>query len=273
MATKSYSTQQAGAPITGATMLLLGVAAQLHNGPVKVLHIEGNVNSTTGSPYYIQLLGLPNGVGATSGTTIPLWSRLCVLASAPSQVNGFAFDYDEIGIDTARMNYPEAATLGGDNTLNVWVAISSTDNVWTSVVANTEVTVDVEQTFVDPSNETIAGDQATGVDALAVFTDPHPAYRLTKFAAQNVNLGATGYIMLFAYAAPADGSKPIAQWAVGASNTIIESFGVGLQPIQGDASYVPHYGCYLYGSSTAGTLTKTVGTNWYIQAWYQKAQQ
>lgn len=269
MPTKSISTMQAGVPLTGATLL------QLSTGPVKIFNVEGNVNSTNGNSYYIQLLGTASPV---SGTTKPLYSRLAVTSGTSSGINGFAFDYNPQGIDTARMNYPEQAASGGDNTSGVWVAISSTDTVWTSVAATTDVTVDIEQQYNDASNETITGDTSTGVDSLAVYTDPNTAKRLTRIQYSNsvASTVAPVYLQLFA-SVPATGAIPIQEWTVTSTASVSLFFGQSGFPVEGGTqvvpsgtlpgSYVQHFGCYLYGSSTAGTFTATTGGNWNLKAW------
>lgn len=259
---------QAGAPLTGATVM------QIFTAPVKIFHIEGNVNSTTGTSYYIQLL---NTATPSSGTTIPLYSRLAVLSSTASGVNGFAFDYTgPDGLDTSRMNYPESATKGGDNTSGVWIAISSTDTVWTSVAANTDVTVDIEEQYNDAANETITGDTSTGVDSLAVWTDStaNTAKRLTRLSVTNNN-GVTAYLMLFCYANPATGDLPIQQWQLASGATLNLFFGQSPPPIQqaGDSTsglvvnYTYHVGCYLFGSSTTQYLTATSASGWTMKTW------
>src|ERR1700679_3307718 len=97
MATYTISTQQAKQPLDNAHFLFLSAV------PIVIYDIEGNTSSTTGTNYYIQLFGTATPV---SGTTIPLYSRLCVAAATASGINGFSFVYRPIGIDTQEMTNP-----------------------------------------------------------------------------------------------------------------------------------------------------------------------
>ena len=253
--TKTVSTQKAGQVLDASHYLLVNGA------PVNIRNIEGEVNSTIGTSYYIQLHG---SVPAT-GVTVPLYSRLCVTSLSPSGVNGFSFTYPE-GLSTAAMNFPEAAAAGGLNSLPVYVAISSTDNVYTSVEANTQVTVDFELQTDEVTNAVITGDTTTGVDSLAVFTDPNAAKRLVKAQVTN-NTGAVGYLMLFAQANPANGALPLQQWKMADGATLKLDFSGGI-PVQSmDATFTLHTGCYLFGSSTTQVLTKTVAAGWNMKGW------
>jgi hypothetical protein len=257
MANKTLSTQQSGQVLDASHYLTLG------SSPVNILAIEGEVNSTTGTAYYLQLLGT---LTPATGVTVPLWSRLVVAAATGSGNNGFSFEYMRGGLDTATMNFPEAATVGGSNALPVVVAISSTDNVYTAVAANTQVAVTVEDAYLEIATQTVTGDLTTGVDSLAVYTDPNPTKRLVQFQAVN-GTGAVGYVMLFAVANPANGDLPIQQWKVGIGVTLTERFGAGWPVQASDTAYALHTGCYLFGSSTTQVLTKTVATAWNLKAW------
>ncbi len=254
MSVKSISTQQAGQVLDATHFLQLGT------GPVTIFDIEGEV-AAAGANYFIQLLGVSQA-NAVSGTTVPLYSRLAILSGGST---GFSFVYRPIGLDTANMSFPEAATTGGSNTLPVYIAISSTDNVYTAVAVNTHVTVDLEDNNVEIPNQTITGDTTTARDNLTVYADPNAAKELVQFQVTN-NLGADAYLMLFAYS-PANGDLPIQQWKVTNGATITERFGAGWPIQQSTAAYVLKTGCYLVGSSTTQTLTKTTGTNWTMKAW------
>jgi len=253
--TKTVSTQKVGQVLDASHYLLV------NGSPVNIRNIEGEVNSTTGTSYYIQLHG---SIPAT-GVTVPLYSRLCVTSLSPSGVNGFSFTYPE-GLSTAAMSYPEAAATGGLNSLPVYVAISSTDNVYTAVAANTQVSVDFEAQVDALANTIITGDTTTGVDNLTVFTDPNATKRLVQAEVTN-NTGAVGYLMLFAQANPANGTLPLQQWKIANGATLKLGFAGGI-PVQSmDATLALHTGCYLFGSSTTQTLTKTVATGWKMKGW------
>jgi len=179
MPTKTISTKQAKAAITGATGLTINA-----NGPVRIHALEGTVASTNGTSYFIQLHGTAS---PQSGTTIPLYSRLVVPSNAATATNGFSFVYDPEPLDTARMTNPAGGTLAtnGTNTQPVYAFISSTDTVFTSVAASTQLDVVIEEVVLDYPNQTITGDASTGCDALTVFADPNPAKRLTKLQLSN----------------------------------------------------------------------------------------
>lgn len=260
--TKTISTYQAKQVLDGTHFL------QLSAGPCKIFNIEGNTNSTTGTNYYIQLLGTATPV---SGTTIPLFSRLAVPSAYATGINGFAFDYQPTGITSSTLTNPIGGTsaTAGQDTNGVWVAISSTDTVYTSVAGSTDISVDIEEYELEvPSNQVIIGDLTTAVANLAVFADPSAPNFVYNIMVTN-NTGADGYLMLFGKV-PANGDIPIVgrTWKLATGTTQTINFGSGgLSPVQADASGTLHTGCYAYGSSTSQTLTAT-GANWTIQAFY-----
>lgn len=262
MPIKSVSTQQAGQVLDVNHYLLVS------STPVLIFDIEGEVTSTTGTNYYIQLLGTatPN-----SGVTVPLFSRLAVTSIATSGQNGFSFVYRPQGLDTSTMNYPETAIVGGSNSSPVYLAISSTDNVYTAVAASTQVAVNFEDTYQEFPNLVITGDLSTGCDALQVYDDGNPDKRLLQFQAL-LTVGANpSYLMLFGYKNPTNGALPLQQWKVtpGVANMITKRFNAGLFTMQGNPStYVKNTGCFLYGSTTTQYLTASVASAWNMKAWY-----
>jgi hypothetical protein len=199
MPIKSVSTQIAGLSLNGTNFL------KVATNPVLIYDIEGDVNSTTGTAYFLQI----HGVSPSSTVTVPLWSRLVVPASAPSQINGFSFIYRPIGLDTATLNFPESINnaTAGSNIYPVFFAISSTDDVYTAVNATTRLTVDIEDTYQEYPNQTIAGDISTGVEALTIWASPSAAHKLMQIVVSNstaqlssgvLTIGATYKIVLFA---------------------------------------------------------------------------
>lgn len=275
MPVKSISTQQAK-QVLDATHYL-----QIYNGsggPPLIFDIEGEVNSTTGTAYYIQLLS--TGAPAT-GTTIPLYSRLAVPAAASSGNNGFSFIYRPIGLDTSTMTNPVGGTVATDGSItsNIYVAISSTDSVYTSVAASTQVTVDIEDTYLEIPNQTITGDLATSVDALTVWTDPGASHKLIQLQYQSgqATTAAPNYIQIFA-SSPVANQIPLQEITITDQNIDIIRFGSGFS-VQGQGAptlvaglvtipnYTFHTGCYIAGSTTAGYLTATTGGEWYFKAW------
>jgi hypothetical protein len=248
MSTRTVSTQQAAQQLDATHFL------QVATGPVTLYGFEGYVNGNAGTQYYLQI----HGVAPTTGSTVPLYSVQVIGG------NGFSFLYNN-GLNTKQMSFPDQATTGGTNTLPVFFAISSTDTVYTSVAASTDLLVTLDEPRTIPANETITGDTTTGRDSLPVYTSPNTAKRLMKFQVTN-NTGATAYLMLFAYSNPALGDVPQAQWTIANGATLTQDLGTGLMVMQAPA-FVLKTGCYLFGSSTTQTLTATVATNWKMKAW------
>ncbi len=254
MPVKTISTQKAGQVLDVSHILLLGTS------PVTIFDIEGE-SVSAGAALYIQLLGTAAPV---SGTTVPLYSRLAVPAAASAGNNGFSFTYRPIGLDTSTMAFPESAILGGSNASPVYIAISSTDNVYTAVAASTQVTVDIEDTYLEIPNQVITGDNTTGVDYLAVYTDPNAAKRLVQFQVTNNN-GATAYLQLTARVAGVD--IPIQEWTLTSGQTLTQRFGSGWAIYSQDTNGVIHTGCYITGSSTPAVFTPTIASGWTMKAW------
>ena len=248
MAVKTISTIQAAQPLDATHFL------QVSTGPVAIYGFEGYVNGVANTQYYLQI----HGVAPTTGVTVPLYSVQV------TGVNGFSFLYTN-SLNTRQMSFPDQAATGGTNTLPVYFAISSTDTVYTSVAASTDLLVSLDEPRTNPGNETITGDTTTGRDSLLVYTSPNTAKRLMRFQVTN-NTGATGYLMLFAYSNPALGDVPQAQWTIANGVTLTQDFGGGLVVTQSPA-FVQKTGCYLFGSSTTQTLTATVATGWKMKAW------
>lgn len=259
MPIKSISTIQAKQVLDATHFLLVGLT------PVLIFDIEGEVSSTTGTAYYIQLLGTAT---PTSGTTIPLYSRLAVPAATSTGVNGFSFIYRPIGLDTSTLNNPVGGTnsTDGSNTLPVYVAISSTDGVYTSVAASTEVSVNFEDTYLEIPNQVITGDTSTTTSVNVVFSDPNPAKKLLQFQITN-NAAGTMYIMLFGYSSFVLGSLPLQQWPITSGQTLIKRFGAGWAIQQCDSQYILHTGCYLIISTTTQYYTPVSIDASYMKAW------
>lgn len=246
METKSISTYQAKVPITGTTGLLISLF------PVKILNIEGNVNSTTASNYYLQLHGVSN---PASGTAVPMYSVQVVLANQASQVNGFSFVYPD-GLNTNQFTNPvlgttasptSATSLDGGNTNPVYAFISSTDGIFTSVAANTDLRVDIE----DPNPTEISGQSivsSLGSGALTVFTTPQTTGKKLLSISLTSTFGGTGqavWFYLFAYDLAVSNSPALMapfKFLFGVPTTY--TFGEGLAPIQ-IVNGLTSTGCYL----------------------------
>lgn len=242
---KTISTQKAGQVIDATHFL------RVAGNPVKVFRIEGETNSTTGTDYYIQLLAVPFA-SAVSGTTVPLLSVLAVPAAYPSAKSGFSFIYPE-GLDTSRMSYPASATVNGDNTSEVYVALSSTDVVWTAVAGATNLAITIEQFFVDLPNQTKLVTLASAQSIVWADLIANTNLRLINFTYNNTG-GTDVYVQLSTFA-PSLGTLSLMEWKCLANATINQSFGNGQTLMQNNALYVPHYGCYISTSDTPLTYT------------------
>lgn len=255
MKTLSISTETLGNPLNANTYLPLtgnfpNPFTNAPNGPVKIVAIEGYCNGAAGTQYWLQIL---NGA---PGATVPMYS-VQVLGG-----QGFSFIYP-LGLDTATMQDGGGASLG-ENVYKPYLAISSTDGLYTSVAATTNVRVDIEMQFQMPLGLITANGNNTG--SLTVFADPNATNKLCAFSVVN-NTGAVGYLMLFAYANPVNGATPLQQWPVQNGGTFATTFGnAGVRFQQGKADYSIHTGCYLVASSTTQTLT-TVANGWNMFAW------
>jgi hypothetical protein len=244
MPTKTIST------IMNAQQLDATHFLQLSTLPCKVFNLEGYVNGTAGTQYYLQLLGVSQA-SAVSGTTVPLYSRQ-VLGG-----NGFSFTYVN-GIDTARMQNPDPVkkqlSNNGNNVLPVYAAISSTDTVYTAVAAATDLAVDIEQSVAEGSNYIKASNILT--TTLGVWADDvaNTKYRLMNFTFDATGSNAACFVQLSTFS-PSAGTIPLISLPVPAGGIITKHFGSGLALVQSAANYVPHYGCIISTSSTPTVYT------------------
>ena len=259
---KSISTYQAQQPLDGTHFLLLA------NFPVKIYAFEGNVSSTAGSSYYLQFHG---SAAPASGTAVPLLSVEVVVPASPTGITPFSFVYPE-GIETRNLSNPlgAIATTGG-NTLPVYVAISSTDTVYTSVAASTNVRVDIN----DPDalilpNQNVAGDLVTNISSLAVFTASTTApNKLVRVEVVNTfgGPGINAWLCMFAYASPSSGDVYLKQWKTTNGVPFEVNFGEGYYPQQ-IVNGTLQNGCYLYTSLTAYRYVATGSSIGAIRATY-----
>jgi hypothetical protein len=162
----------------------------------------------------------------------------------------------------------------------LFVGVSSTDGTWTASASTMNVTVWTNDPVVSTN---VVGSRLTNTDSLAVFTDPNAGKRLYRIITANSGqifitnaAGVTGtMLMLFAYANPLTGAIPLQQFFIPSSGLAVSlSFNAGISMQQegkavlgtAPSDYALHTGCYLYGSSTANTLTATASTQWAILA-------
>lgn len=237
-ATQSVSTATLGHVLDGTHFL------QVSTQPCKIFNLTGVCGGSSGTVYYLQILGV---AAPSTGVTVPLFSV---------PINGalpFAFDYNNKGLDTSSMNLLGGPIIAGSNTLPVYVAVSSTFEVWTSVAGNVDVDVTFEESVVSTPNQTLValtGPQPT----LAVFTNPNPARRLISLQAVNAT-GAAAFLYLFAEVPTTAGATPIAVWPIANSIMINKSFGTGLACLrQNSTTFAQATGCYLVGDPNPNTV-------------------
>lgn len=200
---------------------------------------------------YLQIHDLLAASSLSSGVTVPLKSYRVAAAGALPSIFG---------------------VLGGITLTNgLVIAFSSTEEVYTALATRIDVVGQIDE--YELSNiigSTIVGDESSGVDALIVWANgatTQGLHQLRRAVITNSN-GATSYLMLFAHS-PSNGDIPIEQWALADAARLIQNFGTsGIVPFAKTAANVLRDGCYLQGSSTTGTLTKTVATSWKIKAWW-----
>jgi hypothetical protein len=156
----------------------------------------------------------------------------------------------------------------------LYAAVSSTQEAYTASASTMDITVEMDDPE-EPLGNSYAGDTVTGVDSLVVYAS---SANENLYAIDVTNSGgATAYLQMFTAAAPAAGQAPHLQWTVTAGQTRSFKFGrQGIHPSDvseslGGVNTVTQ-GCYLYGSSTAGTFTATVATQWKIQSEYGAPQ-
>ncbi len=256
MPIRSISTQQAGQQLDATHFL--NVAAF----PIKIQQIEGYCGGASGTQYYLQLhTGVP-----VSTTTVPIWSMQV------QAVNGFSFEYPLLdGLNTALMSLDATTLQPSPNRGGVYVAISSTDTVYTSVAAATDCRVDFEEYELELPNKTFVGDTSTSVGSLQVWTEAAGlstgGKHLLKVEAQNNN-ATTQYLMLFAKdAAPSTGDSPIQTWTFATTIANTLNFGAAFVPRQVLSTGANVLGCTFRVSSTSPTFT-AVANGWTIRATY-----
>lgn len=256
MKTLSISTETLGVPLDATHFLALtsnfpNPFTGAPNGPVKIMAIEGYCGGTVGTNYWIQVLsGVP-------GAALPMYSMLVIGGAA------FSFVYPQ-GLDTANMSNGLGVGFG-QNVIKPYLAISSTDGTYTNVAAPTNARVDIEMSYQLPQNMSQAN--GNNVGALTVYADPNSTNKLVAFVVVN-NTGADAYLMLYAYANPANGSIPVEQWKVLNGATFSTTLGdTGFVFQQGKPDYTNHTGCYLIGSSTTQFLTASAN-GWNMYAWF-----
>ena len=277
MATQTISTLTGAAPLSATVGLLISAG-----GPTKVFNIEGYCNGTANTQYFLQVYPQKQ-LGDISGGDKPLRS-LQVLGA-----NGFTFSYGPVGLDLFNINSPNfnaASNQAGDQIQSFYsgplvLVLSSTEASFTAVAggATCDVSVDIEQGVVNFLNPTTVGNldsSGVGVGSLAVWTDVvgNASKKLVGFNAINIG-GPVLYIQLFAFAAP-DGAFCLSEWVLSNATTGVFNFdfgsGVAVQSrgystSAGVVNYTPHYGCYLYASTTPGYKT-AAANGMVIQAMY-----
>jgi len=228
--------------------------AQVSKHPGGIRRVRGNFNGNANSWLWLfDTNGQPLGANVTG--SVPL------LAPTPLYVGAPFFIETELG------------SLQFNN--GIYTAVSSTQETYTAAsTQKVDITVELDDPE-EPSGNSYAGDTTTGVDSLVVYASSanENLYAITV----TNNGGATAYLQMFTAAGPAAGQYPHFQWTLTAGQTSVFKFGrQGIHPTDvsvstGGVNTITQ-GCYLYGSSTAGTFTSTVATQWNIQAEYGAPQ-
>lgn len=265
MKTRTASSIENGVPITGTTTL--AITAQ----PTNIMNLEGYCGGTAGTTYFLQLVAV---AAPTTTVTVPLWSKAVIGGQ------GFSFTYNPNGVNTSNLTAPP-------NTDAVYAIFSTTEDVFTSTSFNSDVEVDYEE-YEQQVDSGVQTATASSTDRLTVWTDdysapnnpPHTSYNLLSVTVTN-GTASPLWVMLFTSAGQVSlGAVPLAQLNVpaGASSTALSSGaptgelavgdsytwkfgGTGRSMFSFDSSAVPHGGCYVYCSSTAGTYTIITASN------------
>lgn len=230
-------------------------SVQVSTLPIDLVQIEGYYRSSTANVW----LQLHNSCIAPAAGAVPVWQ-----SSGP--LNGTAPFFEDF-----KTNRLGACTEG------VFVGLSTTNGTYT---ADSTDKVDINVfTGVQVQAITVTGDKTTGVDSLAVYTDPNASKRLRAFIVSNSDATAIApvYLQLFAHV-PTANEVPLQEWTISGTSLVSYYTGTEGEIVMGQgtpllaagvvttANYSLHTGCYLYGSSTAGYLTATTATHWTMLA-------
>ncbi len=228
-------------------------------GPCVIRRWHGTNNQA--AALYIQFHECP-ATELVSGTTVPKFKSFHA-PTGTTPANGFDYVAENLAMKECT------------------VAVSTTELVWTDPGANggLDWTVEVDTNYDTVAKVRVVGDLSTGVDFLAAWTDSSANVADKLFRVDYVNnTGAPAWLMLFAYALPANGAIPLTQWPVGTGGTLNLFFGPNNRPVYsmdnnviagaypGETGGTIHYGCYLFQSSTTAQLTATASAASYIRA-------
>ena len=203
-----------------------------------------------------------------AGATVPCWLQIFDASAAPSggDVPAITIEIDSAGpipsyFATQPFNLYKGFYVAISSTAATYTALGNTFSVWGQVEDNEILTYDSLST---------AGDLTTGVDKLEVFAAAVGPRKLNRVDV--INSGAAHTLMLFALptASVVNGITPIARFPL-ASTANVQSFRFGRDGIlvqSQDADDTLRNGCVLAVSSTATTLTLTVGAANNIRAFY-----
>ena len=225
----------------------LGTQTQALTFPCVLINLDG-ISADAG---YLQVFDL--AVAPTSTSTVPLMSmRVTAGGPLPSFFPALS------GISLSK---------------GLYIAMSSTDQVYTAVATAFDVFGAIDEYEVPPIGVTAVGNFVSAVTHLQVWADSAGPKKLVKVIVTNLSaLTATRYLQLFAKDSPTDTSElPIAQWTIEQDTSYVFNFGSNGSNVvsQDNESTTTYDGCTLWMSSTSGVLTKMVGDTIGIKAFYK----
>lgn len=234
-----------------------------------VLYIPA-LNTPTNQAFKIQRIDF-NNAGATdrwlqifSGVAIPANATVPLVAATLMQA-AFSGSAEDLLPDGFNVPAP-----------GVVIVVSSTQATLTKDVAATcDITAYVEEFETVPPGTSVAGDNSTPVNQLAVWTDANGPKAL--FRLELTNSSATPmYAAVYAINNPLAGEVrvntllPIPAKVAGVNGSIVYTFGPsGMSPFQKDASGVLHDACTIFIASAVSPGSLDGGTPATIRATYK----
>jgi hypothetical protein len=190
-----------------------------------------------------------DGYAAAAG-----WFQIFDLAVAPT--TGVTVPLKSFNVSAAGP-LPSLFQTLGPVVLNkgLYVAMSSTEAVYTAVATNFDVYGEVVEHELQLSGTSVAGDLTTQIDYRLVWTDGNGPKKLIRVDILPDGLTGTRYLMLLPVSAQTAGQIPLAQWAL-TDSTSVQSlhFGVDGLGVYRTSAGVLQKACQLILSDTAGVL-------------------
>jgi hypothetical protein len=248
MSLRSFKAFTNAAPVSPSALIdALGTVTETMAKPCTLVNLDGYAAAAG----WFQIFDL--AVAPTSTVTVPLKSiRVAAAGGIGSLLETLA---------------PLTLNKG------LYVAMSSTEAVYTAVATNFDVWGEVEEYEVQLSGTTVAGDLTTPADSLIPWTDAQGPKKLLRLDILPDGLTAARYLMLFP-GVPADGDKPLRQWKLTLSATLVTTlkFADGISPLGMSSAGAVTDGCYLKLSDTTRVLTYSgsgAGDSMKIRAFYK----